>query len=218
MSSSQFDKPAFLDLNEVVGLSLGVKAWFLMFRLFVSFAPELGGVEIRSEYNQTYDMKTFIESLGGEEKAESSKRSVCSKCPCLLKSRVHQLRGHCSACNKKGFGKVRRDVKERSWLKWNGKKTTAPCFCCGAVIKQDKCEAAHVTAAFYCGKATPDNIRPTCHACNKAMGHTNLRIFLVELVHIDEVLQNNKKFKDAVNAKWAEFARKWTQSKRTLSG
>jgi len=213
MSSPKTVKNDFLDLNKVVGLSAGIKAWFLMFRMFVSFAPELGGLKIRSEYDETFDMDQFNKLFGGKEKAEK-----CSRCERVLEDEIHKMRGTCGKCNHETLGSVRQNVRQRSWVEWNGKNSTGSCFCCKAVIQRNKFEAAHITAAYYGGEAKSYNIRPTCHACNRAMGPTNLRIFSEELVKIDKVLQKDKKFEDAVNAKWAGLARKRKRSKHTLSG
>jgi len=213
MSSSEIAKNDFLNLKNVVGLKTGIKAWFLMFRMFVSFAPELGGLKIRSENDETFDIDQFNKLFGGKEKSEK-----CSLCECVLNDEIHKIRGTCGKCNSKTLGKVPQKVRQKSWVEWNGKNSTGSCFCCRAVIEREEFEAAHITAAYYGGRARPGNIRPTCHACNKAMGPTNLRIFSEELVKIDKVLQNNKKFEDAVNAKWAGLARKRKRSKRTLSG
>ena len=70
-------------------------------------------------------------------------------------------------------------VKDLSWNKWVGDDIgKTKCMCCGVnEIKMNSFHCGHVIAEAAGGKATVDNLRPICSACNLSMGTENLEDF-----------------------------------------
>lgn len=77
---------------------------------------------------------------------------------------------------KKSIPKV---VKDLSWNKWVGEDVArTKCMCCGVnEIKMSSFHCGHVIAEAAGGKATVDNLKPICAACNLSMGTENLDDF-----------------------------------------
>ena len=77
---------------------------------------------------------------------------------------------------KKSIPKV---VKDLSWNKWVGEDVArTKCLCCGVnEIKMSSFHCGHVIAESNGGKATVDNLRPICSACNLSMGTENFEEF-----------------------------------------
>ena len=70
-------------------------------------------------------------------------------------------------------------VKDLSWNKWVGEDVAkTKCLCCGVnEIKMSSFHCGHIVAEVNGGKATMDNLKPICAACNLSMGTENLEDF-----------------------------------------
>jgi hypothetical protein len=77
---------------------------------------------------------------------------------------------------KKSIPKV---VKDLSWNKWVGDDVAkTKCMCCEVnEIKMSSFHCGHIVAEANGGKATVDNLKPICAACNLSMGTENLEDF-----------------------------------------
>ncbi len=192
-----------------------VKAWFMMFKLLITF-DMVDRKVIRDPRDEKYEWEEFVGIFGGLQLANLRRRRDCTICKRYnLRGDVEKIRGICCDCNSTTYGTVQYGVKTQSWFREYDSLTEAPCYCCERTITFKKFSAAHVIAAKYMGAPMVENIRPTCDSCNKAMGSKTLYIFKDELVRIREMFTSNPSFKVAVEEKWDTLI---VKSKRTLSG
>ena len=75
----------------------------------------------------------------------------------------------------KAYKKIPNQVRIATWATHIGNQLDGICMCCEmAVITIADFHCAHVTAECLGGKATIDNLRPICSACNNGMRTRNL--------------------------------------------
>jgi hypothetical protein len=75
----------------------------------------------------------------------------------------------------RAYKKIPNQVRIATWATHIGNRLDAICMCCEiAVITIADFHCAHVTAECLGGKATIDNLRPICAACNSGMRTRNL--------------------------------------------
>lgn len=80
--------------------------------------------------------------------------------------------------------KVREDV----WLRHNGEKFTAPCYCCHKDVKITSFHCGHIKAYAQGGTDDVDNLVPLCHGCNLSMGDMNVHEYMTK--YYPQHLQN----------------------------
>jgi len=71
-------------------------------------------------------------------------------------------------------------LKKQVWEKYNEKLGEAKCHCCGIInVSPLNYEAGHVIPEITGGKTIVDNLRPICKECNRRMGATNMRDWMI---------------------------------------
>jgi len=78
--------------------------------------------------------------------------------------------------------KIPQAVRSKVWTTYiNENDANGECYVgCGTKIRLDKFECGHVLSEFNQGKATIENLRPICTACNRSIGSRNMKQFVKE--------------------------------------
>ena len=201
-------KRSFKTMVEDKTLELSVKVWFIIFMCENNQALQQ---QIRHPL-ETSDMAKFLQR-NKVKNIDQVPSCACSKCGKEVTSPRYRVLGRCCDCNKKVCA-VKSDHKRRSWVQHNGRFDDGYCYCCGATIYRTDFSAAHVVASCFGGMGKVDNMVPTCHSCNAAMGTTHLHVYADELCTIRRELRTSPEFKAAMEDKWNALVRAWSPTSR----
>ena len=196
--SNSFILTIFQKLINDKKLKTEVKTWFLMFMcndpILDTYRDNIRFVFQRSE------MDRFLERHGVTDVADVPP-CLCLMCGIVVYDDISRVLRLCSGCTR-DQGSVDHTMKMSFWRNHHGNATSAPCMCCGTTIREYNFSAAHVIARVYGGLAELDNIVPTCHSCNAAMGSTDLRVYTAELGRIRVMLARFPVLLCRVEVRW----------------
>jgi len=78
---------------------------------------------------------------------------------------------------KKSISKV---LREKVWMKRNGRKLDGKCYCCQKVITTNEFECGHIIPESKGGETALPNLEPICRTCNRSMGTRDMHEFMSE--------------------------------------
>lgn len=188
-----------------------VQAWFLIFSL-----EDPTSLVFRNSIRDPFQFSDFSKFMirHGVIDINQVRPCLCLRCNTPVHSSVYKVLGFCRDCNKH-ICAVNPMDKPMIWYEHHRTEEFAPCNCCGTIISNKRFEAAHIIASCFGGRATPDNIVPTCGSCNATMGNTDLRVYSDELYTIRHMLDNCPEFRATMDARWQALVCAWNP---TLSG
>ena len=144
---------------------------------------KLPGREISSYPGSSADMVLIPEAPSAPEKPNAESIDLSggesidlSECEYADKSTA-STPAKKTAPRKKTISKV---LREKVWMKHNGRKLDGRCYCCQKVITTNEFECGHVVPESKGGKTTLPNLEPICRTCNRSMGTRNMHEFMSE--------------------------------------